>query len=53
MLKFGEAFEILPDFLINLNNRNKEKLNNLSKYSGDFKDKRLIGESVATVLVSY
>ncbi|XP_062331552.1 cyclin N-terminal domain-containing protein 1 isoform X1 [Osmerus eperlanus] len=42
MLKFGEAFEILPDFLINLNNRNKEKLNNLSKYSGDFKDKRLI-----------
>ncbi|XP_046888702.1 cyclin N-terminal domain-containing protein 1 isoform X2 [Hypomesus transpacificus] len=42
MLKFGEAFEILPDFLINLNNRNKEKLNNLSQYSGDFKDKRLI-----------
>uniref|UniRef100_A0A8C7TQQ5 Vacuolar protein-sorting-associated protein 25 n=1 Tax=Oncorhynchus mykiss TaxID=8022 RepID=A0A8C7TQQ5_ONCMY len=42
-LKFGEAsFEILSDFLINLNIRNKDKLSNLSRYSGDFKDKRLI-----------
>nr|XP_029541074.1 cyclin N-terminal domain-containing protein 1 isoform X2 [Oncorhynchus nerka] len=42
-LMFGEAsFEILSDFLINLNIRNKDKLSNLSRYSGDFKDKRLI-----------
>ncbi|CAB1338378.1 unnamed protein product [Coregonus sp. 'balchen'] len=42
-LKFGEAsFEILSDFLNNLNIRNKDKLSNLSSYSGDFKDKRLI-----------
>ncbi|KAM6951754.1 cyclin N-terminal domain-containing protein 1 [Aplochiton taeniatus] len=42
-LKFGNSsFEMLSDFLINLNNKNKDKLNSLSKHSGDFKDKRLI-----------
>ncbi|XP_019902398.1 cyclin N-terminal domain-containing protein 1 isoform X2 [Esox lucius] len=42
-LIFGQAsFDILSDFLIHLNIRNKEKLSNLSRYSGDFKDKRLI-----------
>ncbi|KAL0983795.1 hypothetical protein UPYG_G00132900 [Umbra pygmaea] len=42
-LKFGVAsFDILSDFLIHLNIRNKDKLSNLSKYSGSFKDKRLI-----------
>ncbi|XP_071379079.1 cyclin N-terminal domain-containing protein 1 [Centroberyx affinis] len=41
--KFREAsFELLSDFLINLNKRNKDKLNGLSKCSGDFKDKKLI-----------
>jgi hypothetical protein len=52
-LKFGEAsFEILSDFLINLNIRNKDKLSNLSRYSGDFKDKRLIGKFLARCLLT-
>ncbi|KAF7666206.1 hypothetical protein LDENG_00115880 [Lucifuga dentata] len=42
-VKFREAsFDILSDFLVNLNKRNKYKLNNLSKCSGQFKDTRLI-----------
>ncbi|KAM7370557.1 hypothetical protein PAMP_010092 [Pampus punctatissimus] len=42
-LKFGEAsYVLLTDFLINLNNRNKENINSLSKCSGDFKEKRLM-----------
>uniref|UniRef100_UPI0037E7E766 cyclin N-terminal domain-containing protein 1 n=1 Tax=Semicossyphus pulcher TaxID=241346 RepID=UPI0037E7E766 len=41
--KFREAsFDLLKDFLINLNKRNKENLSSLSKCSGSFKDKRLI-----------
>ncbi|XP_018537469.1 cyclin N-terminal domain-containing protein 1-like [Lates calcarifer] len=41
--KFREAsFDLLADFLINLNKSNKDNLNNLSKCSGSFKDKRLI-----------
>ncbi|XP_044035887.1 cyclin N-terminal domain-containing protein 1 [Siniperca chuatsi] len=41
--KFREAsFDLLTDFLINLNKRNKDNLNSLSKCSGNFKDKRLI-----------
>ncbi|XP_059181084.1 cyclin N-terminal domain-containing protein 1 [Centropristis striata] len=42
-LKFREAsFDLLTDFLVNLNKRNKENLNSLSKCSGDFKNKRLM-----------
>ncbi|KAM4623489.1 cyclin N-terminal domain-containing protein 1 [Polymixia lowei] len=42
-LQFGAAsFDLLSDFLINLNNTNKDKLNNLSKSSGDFKHQNLI-----------
>ncbi|XP_051273221.1 cyclin N-terminal domain-containing protein 1 [Dicentrarchus labrax] len=41
--KFREAsFDLLTDFLINLNKRNKDNLNDLSKCSGSFKDKRLV-----------
>ena len=44
-LKFGEAsYELLTDFLFNLNKRNKENLDSLSQCSGDFKEKRLMGE---------
>ncbi|XP_010741062.3 cyclin N-terminal domain-containing protein 1 [Larimichthys crocea] len=42
-LKFREApFELLTDFLVNLNTRNKDKLDGLSKCSGNFKDERLV-----------
>ncbi|XP_053197962.1 cyclin N-terminal domain-containing protein 1 [Scomber japonicus] len=42
-LKFGEAsYELLTDFLFNLNKRNKENLDSLSQCSGDFKEKRLM-----------
>ncbi|XP_029933615.1 cyclin N-terminal domain-containing protein 1 [Myripristis murdjan] len=42
-LKFRQtSFELLSDFLINLNKSNKEKLDSLSKCSGVFKDKRLL-----------
>ncbi|XP_029312132.1 cyclin N-terminal domain-containing protein 1 [Cottoperca gobio] len=42
-LKFREApFDLLTDFLVNLNKRNKNNLKSLSKCSGNFKDKRLI-----------
>ncbi|XP_056222233.1 cyclin N-terminal domain-containing protein 1 isoform X1 [Seriola aureovittata] len=41
--KFGEvSFDLLTDFLVNLNKRNKDNLNHLSKCSGTFKDKRLV-----------
>ncbi|XP_037610789.1 cyclin N-terminal domain-containing protein 1 [Sebastes umbrosus] len=41
-LKFREAsFELLTDFLVNLNKRNKDNLNSLSTCSGNFKEKRL------------
>ncbi|XP_038591139.1 cyclin N-terminal domain-containing protein 1 isoform X4 [Micropterus salmoides] len=41
--KFREAsFDLLTDFLVNLNKRNKDNLNSLSKCSGNFKDKRLM-----------
>ncbi|XP_008285753.1 cyclin N-terminal domain-containing protein 1 [Stegastes partitus] len=42
-LKFRQASsQLLTDFLINFNKRNKDNLNSLSKYSGSFKRKRLI-----------
>ncbi|KAG8008753.1 Cyclin N-terminal domain-containing protein 1 [Nibea albiflora] len=42
-LKFGEAsVELLTDFLVNLNKRNKDNLNSLSQCSGNFKDERLV-----------
>ncbi|CAK6956861.1 cyclin N-terminal domain-containing protein 1 [Scomber scombrus] len=42
-LKFGEAsYDLLTDFLFNLNKRNKENLDSLSQCSGDFKEKRLM-----------
>ncbi|XP_075950187.1 cyclin N-terminal domain-containing protein 1 isoform X2 [Anarhichas minor] len=41
--KFREAsFDLLTDFLVDLNDRNKDNLNSLSKCSGVFKDKRLM-----------
>ncbi|KAK9530096.1 hypothetical protein VZT92_011625 [Zoarces viviparus] len=41
--KFREAsFDLLSDFLVNLNDRNKDNLNSLAKCSGVFKDKRLM-----------
>ncbi|KAM8730633.1 cyclin N-terminal domain-containing protein 1 isoform 1-T1 [Acanthopagrus schlegelii] len=41
-LKFREApFDLLTDFLINLNKRNKDHLNSLSQCSGNFRDHRL------------
>ncbi|XP_061788120.1 cyclin N-terminal domain-containing protein 1 [Nerophis lumbriciformis] len=40
--KFGHAsFEVLTDFLTNLNEKNKDNLNSLSTCCGVFKDKRL------------
>ncbi|KAG7266879.1 hypothetical protein CRUP_013855 [Coryphaenoides rupestris] len=42
-LQFGAAsFDVLSDVLINLNNRNKDKLNNLAVCSGYFKDQKVI-----------
>lgn len=42
--KFREvSFELLTDFLVNLNTRNKDHLSGLSKGSGEFKEKRLMG----------
>ncbi|XP_070708337.1 cyclin N-terminal domain-containing protein 1 [Pempheris klunzingeri] len=41
--KFREAsFDLLTDFLINLNQRNKDNLKSLSKCCGSFKDKRVL-----------
>ncbi|XP_058476575.1 cyclin N-terminal domain-containing protein 1 [Solea solea] len=41
--KFREASgDLLMDFLINLNKRNKENLSSLSKCNGVFKDKRVV-----------
>lgn len=43
--KFREASgDLLSDFLINLNERNKDNLNNLSTCNGVFKDKRVVGK---------
>lgn len=45
-LKFREApSDLLTDFLINLNKRNKDHLTSLSQCSGNFKDQRLTGKS--------
>ncbi|XP_067433316.1 cyclin N-terminal domain-containing protein 1 [Thunnus thynnus] len=42
-IKFWEAsYDLLSDFLTNLDNRNKENLSSLSKCSGDFKEKKLM-----------
>ncbi|KAL3051755.1 hypothetical protein OYC64_001899 [Pagothenia borchgrevinki] len=42
-VKFREAsFDLLTDFLVNLNKRNKDNINSLSKCSGNFRDKRLM-----------
>ncbi|XP_008435518.1 cyclin N-terminal domain-containing protein 1 [Poecilia reticulata] len=42
-LNFGETpFDVLNDFLINLNNINKDYLDGLPKWSGTFKQKRLV-----------
>ncbi|XP_026171707.1 cyclin N-terminal domain-containing protein 1 [Mastacembelus armatus] len=42
-VKFQEvSVDLLAAFLINLNKMNKDKLNSLSKCSGNFKDKRLM-----------
>ncbi|XP_068160982.1 cyclin N-terminal domain-containing protein 1 [Antennarius striatus] len=42
-LKFRKACsDLLADILINLNNENKDHLNNLSECSGNFKDERII-----------
>lgn len=44
-LKFGEVtFDILSDFLTNINNINKLNLESLSANSGDFKNQRLVGK---------
>lgn len=44
-LKFREAsYELLCDFLANLNQKNKDNLNRLSPCSGKFRDKRLMGK---------
>uniref|UniRef100_A0A3Q3H0X0 Cyclin N-terminal domain containing 1 n=1 Tax=Labrus bergylta TaxID=56723 RepID=A0A3Q3H0X0_9LABR len=41
--KFGEASsELLSDFLINLNKRNKDNIKSLEKCSGTFKEKKLM-----------
>ncbi|KAK5851141.1 hypothetical protein PBY51_001957 [Eleginops maclovinus] len=42
-VKFRESsFDLLTDFLVNLNKRNKDNINSLSKCSRNFKDKRLM-----------
>ncbi|XP_041829629.1 cyclin N-terminal domain-containing protein 1 [Melanotaenia boesemani] len=42
-IKFGQAsFELIDEFLIHSNKRNKDNLNNLPKCSGSFKQKRLV-----------
>nr|XP_020472195.1 cyclin N-terminal domain-containing protein 1 [Monopterus albus] len=42
-VKFGEASsDLLTGFLVNVNKRNKDKLNSLAKCSGSFRDKRLM-----------
>ncbi|XP_040922693.1 cyclin N-terminal domain-containing protein 1 [Toxotes jaculatrix] len=42
-LKFREApIDLLTDILVNLDNKNTEHLSNLSKCTGNFKDKRVI-----------
>ncbi|XP_034050040.1 cyclin N-terminal domain-containing protein 1 [Thalassophryne amazonica] len=42
-IKFRQAsFDLLTDFLVNLNKSNKDKLDISSKFSGIFKDKRVI-----------
>ncbi|XP_033963096.1 cyclin N-terminal domain-containing protein 1 isoform X2 [Pseudochaenichthys georgianus] len=42
-VKFREAsFDLLTDFLVNLNKRNKDNINSVSTCSGNFKDRRLM-----------
>ncbi|XP_072312496.1 cyclin N-terminal domain-containing protein 1 [Eucyclogobius newberryi] len=42
--KFRQAsFDLLTDFLVNLNSQNTDKLNSLSKCCGCFKDKNIVG----------
>ncbi|KAK2820643.1 hypothetical protein Q5P01_023602 [Channa striata] len=42
-LKFREAsFDLLTDFLININKNNKDNINSVSNCSGKFKEKRLM-----------
>ncbi|XP_039894982.1 cyclin N-terminal domain-containing protein 1 isoform X2 [Simochromis diagramma] len=42
-VKFGEAsFDLLTDFLVNLDKRNKDNLPSSTKYCGNFKNKRVI-----------
>ncbi|CAI5658326.1 unnamed protein product [Oreochromis niloticus] len=42
-VKFGEAsFDLLTDFLVNLDKRNKDDLPSLTKYCGNFRNKRVI-----------
>ncbi|XP_030611746.1 cyclin N-terminal domain-containing protein 1 [Archocentrus centrarchus] len=42
-VKFREASsDILTDFLVNLNKRNKDNLRSLTNYSGNFKNKRAV-----------
>lgn len=44
-LQFGVAcFDLLSDVLINLNNVNNDRLNNLAVGSGYFKDRKIIGK---------
>ncbi|XP_012776088.1 cyclin N-terminal domain-containing protein 1 isoform X2 [Maylandia zebra] len=42
-VKFGKAsFDLLTDFLVNLDKRNKDNLPSSTKYCGNFKNKRVI-----------
>lgn len=48
-MKFREAsYDVLSDFLTNLNKINKCKLRNVTKYNGNFRDARLTGKCVMT-----
>lgn len=45
-VRFGEtSFELLSDFLSNINNQNKSNLENVSSVSGSFKARSVAGES--------
>lgn len=45
-IRFGEAsFELLSDFLSTINDQNKSNLENVSGVCGNFKDRRVVGES--------
>lgn len=50
-VKFGKAsFDLLTDFLVNLDKRNKDNLPSSTKYCGNFKNKRVIGEYCSVLL---